>query len=97
MSWAYFDFFSSQPAKDAAAARVAAQNAGYSQLSDLYGQAANALTSNTQQATGLYQPLVQSTGAGLERLCRCQRCQWAGRTGAGAGNVHGHARLSRRA
>jgi hypothetical protein len=59
-----FDFFSAQPAKDAAAARVAAQNAGYSQLSDLYGQAGNALTTNTQQGIGLYQPLIQSTGAG---------------------------------
>jgi hypothetical protein len=61
-----FDFFSDKPAKEAAAARVAAQNAGYSQLSDLYGKATDALTSNTGQATSLYQPLVQSTGQGSQ-------------------------------
>ncbi len=59
-----FDFFSDKPAKEAAAARVAAQNAGYSQLSDLYGKATDALTSNTGQATSLYQPLLQGTQAG---------------------------------
>jgi hypothetical protein len=59
-----FDYFSSQPAKDAAQARIQGLNQGYGQLSDLYGQGAGALTSNTQQGIGLYQPLIQSTQAG---------------------------------
>lgn len=62
--WACFDFFSSKPGKDAAAARVTGLNQGYGQLSDLYGQGAGALTSNTQQGIGLYEPLIQTTQAG---------------------------------
>ena len=59
-----FDYFSSQPSKDAAQAKITGLNQGYQQLSDLYGQGANALTSNVQQGIGLYQPLVQSTTQG---------------------------------
>lgn len=38
--------------------------AGYNQLSDLYGQARNALTTNYGNASSLYAPLVSSTTAG---------------------------------
>lgn len=59
-----FDLFSNQTAEDAAAQRNAGLQAGYGQLSDLYGQGRNALTTNYGNASSLYQPLVASTTTG---------------------------------
>lgn len=59
-----FDYFSSKPAEDAAAARATGFNAGYGQLSDLYGQGRSALTSNTNQGIGLYSNLLAGNQAG---------------------------------
>lgn len=42
----------------------AGATAGYGQLSSLYGQGNNALTTNYNNASSLYQPLMASTGAG---------------------------------
>lgn len=59
-----FDLFSNDDAETAASQRNAGLTAGYNQLSDLYGQAGNALTTNYNNASNLYAPLVASTGAG---------------------------------
>jgi hypothetical protein len=53
----FFDIFSTDDQKAAAAAETAGLNAGYSQLSDLFGQGRNAL--NTNYAAAL-QPLAQT-------------------------------------
>jgi len=42
----------------------AGATAGYNQLSDLYGQGRNAITSGYDKATGYYAPLIASTTAG---------------------------------
>ena len=59
-----FDLFSNSDAEQAAAQNNAGLTAGYNQLSNLYGQAGNALTTNYGNASNLYAPLVASTGAG---------------------------------
>lgn len=56
--------FSNSDAEQAAAQRNAGLTQGYNQLSNLYGQAQNALTTNYGNASNLYAPLVASTGAG---------------------------------
>lgn len=59
-----FDLFSNSDAEQAADQRNAGLTAGYGQLSDLYGQANNAVNTNYGNASHLYAPLVASTGAG---------------------------------
>jgi len=59
-----FDLFSNDTAEQAAAQRNAGLQAGYNQLSDQYGQARDALSTNYGNASNLYAPLVASTGAG---------------------------------
>lgn len=59
-----FDIFSNDTAEKAAAQRNAGLQAGYDQLSGLYGQGRDALTSNVNQGIDLYKGLISSTGAG---------------------------------
>lgn len=59
-----FDLFSNSDAEQAAQQANAGVQAGYGQLSDLYSQGNNALTTNYGNASSLYAPLVASTGAG---------------------------------
>lgn len=59
-----FDLFSNSDAEQAAAQQTAGLNAGYGQLSGLYGQGNTALNTNYNNASSLYAPLVASTGAG---------------------------------
>lgn len=59
-----FDLFSNDSAEKAAGMANAGATAGYSQLSDLYGQGNTALKTNYGNASSLYAPLMQSTGAG---------------------------------
>jgi hypothetical protein len=61
-----FDLFSNDSAEKAAADANAGATAGYGQLSDLYGQGRNALTTNYNNASSLYTPLIASTGAGAK-------------------------------
>jgi hypothetical protein len=59
-----FDLFSNDTAENARDMANAGANAGYGQLSDLYGQGRNAINTGYSQASNLYAPLVASTGAG---------------------------------
>ena len=59
-----FDLFSNDTAEKAAQEANAGATAGYGQLSNLYGQGNNALTTNYTNASNLYSPLIASTGAG---------------------------------
>lgn len=59
-----FDIFSNSSAEDAAAARTAGLNAGYSQASDLLGQGRDALNTNYGNASNLYAGLLNSSTAG---------------------------------
>lgn len=59
-----FDFFSAKPAQDAAAARTTGFNAGYGQLSDLYGQGRDVSTSTVQPGIDMFNQLFKSGQAG---------------------------------
>lgn len=59
-----FDLFSNSDAEQAAAQQAAGLNAGYGQLSDLYGQANSAINTGYNTASNLYGNLAASTGAG---------------------------------
>lgn len=59
-----FDIFSSQPARDAANARIAGLNAGYGQASDLYGQGRDALQTNFTAAAQPFQTLFNQSQGG---------------------------------
>lgn len=59
-----FDIFSNDTAEKAAAQRNAGLQEGYNQLSTLYGQGRDALSSNVNQGIDLYKGLINSTGAG---------------------------------
>lgn len=61
-----FDLFSNDTAENARDMANAGATAGYGQLSDLYGQGRNALTTNYNNASSLYTPLIASTGAGAK-------------------------------
>lgn len=59
-----FDLFSNDDANTAASQRNAGLQSGYNELSSQYGQGRQALTSNYGNASGLYQNLINSSGAG---------------------------------
>lgn len=59
-----FDLFSNQTAEDAAAQRNAGLQQGYDQLSQQYDAGRGALNTGATNAMNLYNPLIQSTGAG---------------------------------
>lgn len=61
-----FDLFSNDTAENARDMANAGATAGYNQLSDLYGQGRNALTTNYNNASSLYTPLIASTAAGAK-------------------------------
>jgi hypothetical protein len=61
-----FDLFSNDTAEKARDMANAGATAGYSQLSDLYGQGRGALTDNYGKASNLYSGLINSTGAGAK-------------------------------
>jgi hypothetical protein len=63
-----FDFFSAQPAENAAQAQIAGINAGYGQLSNLYGQGAQALQSNYQQGLAPAQQNQATANQGTQQL-----------------------------
>lgn len=59
-----FDLFSNDTAEKAAQQRNAGLQQGYDALSSSYGQGRDAVNAGATTASNLYQPLVQSTGAG---------------------------------
>lgn len=59
-----FDLFSNDTAEQAASQRNAGLTAGYNQLSGQYDNARSAINTGANTATGYYQPLMASTGAG---------------------------------
>lgn len=59
-----FDIFSNDNAEQAAAQRNQGLQQGYDALSSSYGQGRDAINAGAATATGYYQPLIQSTGAG---------------------------------
>lgn len=59
-----FDIFSNDSAEKARDMANAGARAGYSDLSTLYGQGRDALTTNYGKASDLYSGLMKSTGAG---------------------------------
>ncbi|WP_271557784.1 hypothetical protein [Bradyrhizobium sp. CCBAU 45394] len=61
-----FSIFSNDDAEEAAKQRNAGLQTGYDQLSNLYGQGRDALSTNYGNASNLYAPLVASTGAGAK-------------------------------
>jgi hypothetical protein len=61
-----FDLFSNDTAENARDMANAGAKAGYSQLSDLYGQGRGALTDNYGKASDLYKGLINSTGSGAK-------------------------------
>jgi hypothetical protein len=63
-----FDFFSAAPAQNAAQAQIAGINAGYGQLSDLYGQGNQTLASNYGQGLAPVQQNVGTANQGTQQL-----------------------------
>lgn len=61
-----FDLFSNDTAEQAAAQRNQGLQQGYSDLSTQYGNARDAINTGANTATGYYQPLIASTGAGAK-------------------------------
>lgn len=59
-----FDLFSNDDAEKAAAQRDAGLQQGYDALSTQYDAARGAVNTGANTATGYYQPLINSTGAG---------------------------------
>lgn len=59
-----FDIFSNDNAETAAAQRNQGLQQGYDALSGQYDNARTAINTGANTATGYYQPLIQSTGAG---------------------------------
>lgn len=59
-----FDLFSNDTAEQAAAQRNQGLQQGYDALSGQYDQARGSINTGANTATGYYQPLVSSTGAG---------------------------------
>lgn len=59
-----FDLFSNDTAEQAAAQRNAGLTQGYQDLSGQYDNARTAINTGANTATGYYQPLLASTGAG---------------------------------
>src|ERR1700712_2517785 len=58
------DLFSNDSAEEAARQRNQGLQQGYDQLSGLYGQGRDALTSSAQNASSLWAPLINSASAG---------------------------------
>lgn len=61
-----FDLFSNDKAEEAARQANAGRQAGYDQLSGLYGQGRDALTTNFGKAESLYMPLIASYSKGAD-------------------------------
>jgi hypothetical protein len=61
-----FDLFSNDTAEQAAQQRNAGLTQGYSDLSGQYDNARGAINTGANTATGYYQPLMASTGAGAK-------------------------------
>ena len=61
-----FDIFSNDNAERAAQQRNAGLQQGYDTLSSSYGQGRDAINTGAATATGYYQPLIKSYGAGAD-------------------------------
>src|SRR5262245_61552798 len=62
----FFDFFSGDSQREAAAAKEAAIRQGYSDLSMLFGRGRDALTDNAGKAAGYYDPLYGTASRGYD-------------------------------